>query len=96
MRVLLVDDDPALRIALAKALGRKGVDVVDLASGEPAVEPLKTGVSAAGPVDVCVLDLRMPGMGGLEVLRRTPNRRVPVIVLTGHGTVPDAVTAKLA
>lgn len=93
MRVLLVDDDPALRIALAKALGRKGVDVVDLASGEPAVEPLKTGVSAAGPVDVCVLDLRMPGMGGLEVLRRTPNRRVPVIVLTGHGTVPDAVEA---
>jgi two-component system response regulator AtoC len=93
MRVLLVDDDPALRIALAKALGRKGVDVVDLASGDPAVEPLKTGVSAAGPVDVCVLDLRMPGMGGLEVLRRTPNRRVPVIVLTGHGTVPDAVEA---
>lgn len=93
MRVLLVDDDPALRIALAKALGRKGVDVVDLASGEAAIEPLKTGVSAAGPVDVCVLDLRMPGMGGLEVLRRTPHRKVPVIVLTGHGTVPDAVEA---
>lgn len=93
MRVLLVDDDPALRIALAKALGRKGVDVVDLASGDAAVEPLKSGVSAAGPVDVCVLDLRMPGMGGLEVLRRTTHRRVPVIVLTGHGTVPDAVEA---
>src|SRR5690349_9824839 len=93
MRVLIVDDDPGLRIALSKALTRKGVDVIDLASGEAAVEPLKTGVSSAGPVNVCVLDLKMPGMGGLEVLRRTAHRRVPVIVLTGHGTVPDAVEA---
>jgi DNA-binding NtrC family response regulator len=93
MRVLLVDDDPRLRLALGKALGRKGVDVVDLSSGEAALEPLKTGTSAAGPVDVCVLDLKMPGMGGLEVLRRTAGRRVPVVVLTGHGTVPDAVAA---
>lgn len=93
MRVLLVDDDPGLRLALSKALMRKGIDVVDVASGEAALEPLKTGTSTVGPVDVCVLDLRMPGMGGLEVLRRTPARRVPVVVLTGHGTVPDAVEA---
>ena len=93
MRVLIVDDDPGLRLALSKALTRKGVDVIDLAAGEAAVEPLRTGVSSAGPIDVCVLDLKMPGMGGLEVLRRTPHRRVPVIVLTGHGTVPDAVLA---
>ena len=93
MRVLLVDDDPGLRLALSKALVRKGVDVVDLSSGEAALEPLRTGTSSVGPVDVCVLDLRMPGMGGLEVLRRTQTRRVPVVVLTGHGTVPDAVEA---
>ncbi|MCC7072733.1 MAG: sigma-54-dependent Fis family transcriptional regulator [Deltaproteobacteria bacterium] len=93
MRVLLVDDDPGLRLALSKALVRKGVDVVDLASGEAALEPLRTGTSTVGPVDVCVLDLRMPGMSGLEVLRRTQARRVPVLVLTGHGTVPDAVEA---
>ncbi|OGQ26747.1 MAG: hypothetical protein A2138_23410 [Deltaproteobacteria bacterium RBG_16_71_12] len=93
MRVLLVDDDPGLRLALSKALSRKGVDVVDLSSGEAALEPLRTGTSTVGPVDVCVLDLRMPGMGGLEVLRRTQARRVPVVVLTGHGTVPDAVEA---
>ncbi len=93
MRVLLVDDDPGLRLALSKALMRKGVDVVDVAGGEAALEPLKTGTSAVGPVDVCVLDLRMPGMDGLEVLRRTTARRVPVVVLTGHGTVPDAVEA---
>lgn len=93
MRVLLVDDDPALRVALTKALARKGIDVIDLASGEAAIEPLKSGVSSAGPVDVCLLDLRMPGMSGIEVLRRTPHRKVPVIVLSGHGTVPDAVEA---
>src|SRR3954468_21908502 len=88
MRVLIVDDDPGLRLALSKALARKGVDVIDVAGGEAALEPLKSG-----SVDVCVLDLRMPGMGGLEVLRRTPHRKVPVVVLTGHGTVPDAVEA---
>ncbi len=93
MRVLIVDDDPGLRLALSKALTRKGVDVIDLSGGEPALDALKTGVARAGRVDVCVLDLKMPGMGGLEVLRRTPHRRVPVVVLTGHGTVPDAVEA---
>jgi DNA-binding NtrC family response regulator len=92
-RVLLVDDDSSLRIALGKALSRKGLDVVDVASGEGAVEPLKTGLVNGLPVDVCVLDLRMPGLGGLDVLRRTLGRKVPVVVLTGHGTVPDAVEA---
>ena len=93
LRVLIVDDDPGLRLALTKALARKGVEVIDVATGEAAIELLKTGASPAGPVDVCVLDLRMPGMNGLEVLRRTANRKVPVVVLTGHGTVPDAVEA---
>ena len=93
IRALLIDDDPHLRLALSKALIRKGVDVIDLASGEAALEPLKTGLCSAGPIDVCLLDLRMPGMSGLEVLRRTLGRKVPVVVLTGHGTVPDAVEA---
>jgi DNA-binding NtrC family response regulator len=92
-RVLLVDDDAPLRLALGKALTRKGLEVVDVASSEAALEPLKTGSFGGVPVDVCVLDLRMPGLSGLEVLRRTLGRRVPVVVLTGHGTVPDAVEA---
>lgn len=93
LRVLLVDDDSHLRLALTKALTRKGVDVMDLAGGEGAVEPLRTGVGPGGHIDVCVLDLRMPGLSGLDILRRTLGRRVPVVVLTGHGTVPDAVEA---
>jgi two-component system response regulator AtoC len=92
-RVLLVDDDAPLRLALGKALTRKGLEVVDLASGEAALEPLKSGQLAGAAVDVCVLDLRMPGLSGLDVLRRTLGRKVPVVVLTGHGTVPDAVEA---
>ena len=92
-RVLLVDDDPRLRLALSKALSRKGVVVSDLSSGEAAVEPLRTGKGPDGPVDVCVLDLRMPGISGLEVLKRTVGRKVPVVVLTGHGTVKDTVDA---
>jgi DNA-binding NtrC family response regulator len=92
-RVLLVDDDTPLRTALTKALTRKGVEVVDLKSGDLAIEPLRTGVGPGGHIDVCVLDLRMPGLSGLDVLRRTLGRRVPVVVLTGHGTVPDAVEA---
>ncbi len=93
LRVLLVDDDSHLRLALTKALTRKGLDVTDLAGGEGAVELLRTGLAPAGQLDVCVLDLRMPGLSGLDVLRRTLGRRVPVVVLTGHGTVPDAVEA---
>jgi DNA-binding NtrC family response regulator len=92
-RILVVDDDRALRLALKKALGRKGVDVSEAADGDVALEPLRTGRAREGAIDACVLDLRMPGLSGIEVLRRTLGRQVPVVVLTGHGTIPDAVEA---
>jgi DNA-binding NtrC family response regulator len=92
-RVLVVDDDRSLRLALKKALGRKGVNVVEAESGEGALAPLRAGAVREGALDACVLDLRMPGLDGIEVLRRTLGRRVPVVVLTGHGTIPDAVEA---
>lgn len=92
-RILVVDDDPRLRLALKKALGRKGVTVYEADDGEAALEPLKKGALSKDPLDACVLDLRMPGMDGIEVLRRTVGRKVPVVVLTGHGTIPDAVEA---
>ena len=92
LNVLLIDDDGPFRVAMRKALTRRGFSVETLASGEAAV----TFLSDEGPkpgTDVAVLDLRMPDLDGLEVLRRTASRRVPVVVLTGHGTVPDAVEA---
>lgn len=90
IHVLLVDDDATFRRAMAKALGRKGLKVSELSGGAPAIEVLRDESCAA---DVVVLDLLMPGVSGLQVLRSTPRHRPKVIVLTGHGTVPDAVEA---
>jgi len=91
--VLLVDDDSNLRLALRKALTRKGAHVFEAQDGQEAVVPLHTGYIEGKKIDVCVLDLRMPRMSGLDVLRKTLQRKVPVIVLTGHGSIPDAVEA---
>ena len=89
-RVLLVDDDPTFCRAMAKALGRKGFVVRELHNGSDAIAAL----SSESPVaDVVVLDLQMPDVSGMQVLKRTPRRPCPVVVLTGHGTVPDAVEA---
>ena len=90
LRVLLVDDDLAFGTAMGKALRRRGYHVRAVDNGEAAVAILGHPEAPDAP-QVAVLDLRMPGVGGLEVLRRTPGRRAPVVVLTGHGTVPDAV-----
>jgi DNA-binding NtrC family response regulator len=89
-RVLLVDDDATFRRAMAKALGRKGFAVHELAGGAAAISALSDETCG---FDVVVLDLLMPDVSGMQVLRRTPRRRAPVVVLTGHGTVPDAVEA---
>ncbi len=92
MRVLLVDDDPTFRLAMAKALARKGLTVRELSGGAAAIGAL---LSEDCPYEVVVLDLQMPQVSGMEVLRRTPRRRPQVVVLTGHGTIPDAVLAML-
>ncbi len=87
-RVLLADDDLPFCTAMAKALRRRGFAVATVHDGEEAARALSTP-----GFDVAVLDLRMPELDGLGVLRRTPRRCVPVVVLTGHGTVRDAVEA---
>ncbi|MGB5810612.1 MAG: sigma-54 dependent transcriptional regulator [Polyangiales bacterium] len=87
--VLIIDDDKAFRFAMAKALRRGGYLVSEAGSGEEAVEVL----GGESPPDVALLDLRMKGIGGLEVLRRCGSVQTSVIVLTGHGTVKAAVEA---
>ncbi len=87
--VLIIDDDTAFRFAMAKALRRGGYAVSEASSGEEAVEVLCNGE----PPDVALLDLKMKGIGGLEVLRRCGTIPTSVIVLTGHGTVKVAVEA---
>jgi DNA-binding NtrC family response regulator len=87
--VLIIDDDTAFRFAMAKALRRSGYAVSEASSGEEAVEVLNNG----SPPDIALLDLKMKGIGGLEVLRRCGAISTRVIVLTGHGTVKAAVEA---
>jgi DNA-binding NtrC family response regulator len=87
--VLIIDDDAAFRFAMAKALRRGGYAVSEASSGEEAIEVLCN----SSPPDVALLDLKMTGIGGLEVLRRCGPIPTSVIVLTGHGTVKAAVEA---
>lgn len=87
--VLIIDDDAAFRFAMAKALRRGGYSVAEASSGEEGVGALSNG----SPPDVALLDLKMKGIGGLEVLRRCGPVPTSIIVLTGHGTVKAAVEA---
>ena len=85
--VLLVEDDPAARQGLELALSRLGYGVRAAATGEAALDGL-----GAGPVDVVVLDVMLPGVDGFEVCRRLHrDSNVPVIMLTARGDDFDIV-----
>jgi RNA polymerase sigma factor (sigma-70 family) len=88
--VFIVDDDPAVRDSLALLLGLRGYATRSFASGEDFLDAI--GPQAHGCV---LLDLRMPGMDGLQVQAALAARgmRIPVIILTAHGDVASARTA---
>jgi DNA-binding NtrC family response regulator len=88
--VLIVDDDDVFRKVLARELSAAGCEVGTLARGED-VE----GALLEGTFDVVVLDLKMPGLGGLATLERIKAVRplAEVVILTGHGSVGSAVQA---
>ena len=87
-RVLVVEDEPYVRSSLDELLRARGFDVSLAAGVEEALASL-----GKVPVDVVLTDLKMPGGGGLELVRRVRVSwpEMPVVVLTGHGTVPSAV-----
>lgn len=88
MKILLVDDDSAFRLVMSGELRRLGHEVVMAGSGEEAV----TCVERAEP-EIVLLDLRLPGMDGLETLKaiRTRTTSAEVIMLTGHGSIDSAI-----
>jgi DNA-binding response OmpR family regulator len=88
--VLIVDDEPSVRLVFRTTLEAAGYEVAEAADGESALGALRDG-----PVDLVFLDLRMPGMDGLEVLRhvRDAGDDTPVVIVTAHGDVPNAVEA---
>jgi len=89
-RVLLVDDDPDLLRLLSIRLQGAGYGVTAVESGEAALSQL----AVASP-DVVITDLRMGGMDGMALFEslQKKNPALPVIILTAHGTIPDAVDA---
>ena len=88
-RILVVDDEAGSRDGLARLLDAWGYAVETAESGEQALERL----SSNGPSAI-ITDLVMPGVDGLELIRRAQAEyRVPIIVLTGQGTIEQAVEA---
>jgi len=89
--VLVVDDEVQFVETLVKRLTKRGVHVGGANSGQEALEKLATG----GPTktDVVILDVKMPGMDGLETLARIKEEHplIEVIMLTGHATVESAI-----
>jgi DNA-binding NtrC family response regulator len=89
-RILLVDDEPEICWILSRALGEVGYEVVTAESVQTAVSAFESQAP-----EVVLLDLRLPDGDGLEVLRRIRelDEHVPVVMLTGHGTIESAVRA---
>jgi two-component system, OmpR family, response regulator MprA len=87
-RVLVVDDEPAVRRALERALRLDSYDVALAADGEAALDTL-----AEGPADAVILDVAMPRLDGLEVCRRMRKAgdRTPILMLTARDAIDDRV-----
>jgi two-component system, NtrC family, nitrogen regulation response regulator NtrX len=92
--VLVVDDEKNIRRTLSMVLGGEGFRVLEADSAERALEVLS---DPEQPVDVAIFDLNLPGMNGLQALEKLradeATRHVPVVVISGHATVHDAVLA---
>jgi two-component system, NtrC family, response regulator AtoC len=88
--VLLVDDEPLIRVAVGDSLTEVGLDVSTVATGTEALAAI-----AGRQFDVAVLDLRLPDMSGIDVLRRLREleHATDVIMITAHGSIPTAVEA---
>ncbi|QDU88075.1 DNA-binding transcriptional response regulator [Pirellulimonas nuda] len=90
IQVLVVDNDPAHAEAMADSLSRVGYQCVVAGSGPEGVEQLERG-----GFEIVVSDLKMPGVGGLELLEKSKELLpdAQVVLVTGHGTVESAVEA---
>jgi DNA-binding NtrC family response regulator len=88
INLLIVDDETRFLEAIAKRLRRRGFEVRTAANGADAIE-----LARNQEFDVALLDLKMPGMGGDEVLRKLKREHefIEVIILTGHGSLESAV-----
>jgi DNA-binding response OmpR family regulator len=88
--ILIVDDEKNIRLTLAQALEPMGYQIDEAINGEEALAKL-----AKGSYDLMLLDLKMPGIDGIEVLSasRTSHPTLSVIIITAHGSIDSAVEA---
>jgi signal transduction histidine kinase len=88
IRLLLVDDEADFRSTLAKRMRKRGLEVLQAGGGEECLSLLTDH-----PVDVVVMDVKMPGMSGIEALHRIKAMDIEteVILLTGHAATQDGV-----
>ena len=88
-KILIVDDDPALRLSFRKLLLKEGYEAEVAVSGEEALEMIDQ------PLDLIITDVRLPGMNGLETFKkiREGKPRLPVVVMTAFGTTEMAIEA---
>jgi DNA-binding NtrC family response regulator len=89
-RILIVEDEPNVRLVFRSALESDGTVLATAENGEAAFEQLRSG-----PTDLVLLDLQMPGLGGLEVLRRMreAGNDTPVVIVSAHDGAPNVVQA---
>ena len=89
-RILVVEDDPDIRELLSYTLGKEGYEVIAAASGEEGLR-----AAAAGRVDLAILDVMLPGMDGLQLLRKLKSgestRGFPVLMASARGEDADVV-----
>ena len=86
LRVLLVDDEEELVSALVERLGYRGIESKYALNGQQAIEMIKEE-----SFDVVVLDLKMPGMSGIEIhsIIKKEHPDLPILLITGHGAPPE-------
>ncbi len=88
IKVLVVDDEPDFLKLIKRRLGKRNIDVHVAESGQQALDFLSESTA-----DVVVLDVKMPGMSGIETLKEVRRRHneIEVIMLTGHGSMQSGI-----
>ena len=91
-KILVIDDEAVIRDGCRRILGKEGCEVITAANGEEGVEAIQKDPQE---IEVVLLDLKMPGMSGMEVLEHALalEPSLPIVVITGYATVDSAVEA---
>ena len=89
-RILVIDDEAAIRDSLRMTLEYAGLDFIGAATGQEGL-----AIAERDAIDAVLLDIKMPGMDGMDVLGRlrAMNETLPIIMISGHGTTATAVEA---